>query len=189
MHDRHHSVRRSSARARLEVGAVVAVLTAAMCAPLMACADSAAKHGATKHSKAPASMTTAPMKANSSGVAVSYRIEATPQAGTATTVTLKFDGVTDPAGATVRLSVDAGLSLVGASTLATVPANTVTTLTVGVVPAAAGIAYLNVFTTQHGVTGATSIPVQVGKAPSAMPSSGELKQTPSGDKILSMPVK
>jgi hypothetical protein len=186
MHDRHHSVRRSSVRARLEAGTAAAVLTAVMCVPLLACAGG---NGAAKNSSTHVPMTTAPMKANGSGIAVSYRIEATPQAGGHTTVTLSFDGVTDPAGATIRLSVDGGLSLGSAAALPTLPANAPTTLSIDVVPAAAGIGYLNVFTTQHGVTGATSIPVQVDKTPSKLPSTGELKQTPAGDKILSMPVK
>ena len=187
MHDRHHSVRRSSARTRLEAGtAVVVVLAAAMCAPLLACAGG---NGAARNSSSHAPLITAPTKVNGSGVVVGYRIETTPQAGTRTSITLNLEGVTDPAGATIRLSADGGLSLVNAAVLPVLPANVVTTLTIDVVPAGAGIGYLNVFTTQFGLTSATSIPVQVGKAPSALPAAGELKQTPAGDKILSMPVK
>lgn len=175
--------------ARRSAGASAIALTLTLCLPMMACADGASKSAPAKTPNPHASMKVAPMKANGSGVDVSYRIDAAPEAGRAIPVVLSFGGVTDPAGGTVRLTVDAGLSLGAAAALYALPANQVTTLTVEVVPGAAGIGYLNVFTTQHGITGATSIPVQVGKAPAAMPASGELKQTPAGDKILSMPVK
>ena len=58
---------------------------------------------------------------------------------------------------------------------------------VPVIPASEGQAYLNVFTTQHGVTSVSAVPVQVGKAGS-LKLRGELKSTPSGDKILTIPV-
>ncbi|MEJ7687135.1 MAG: hypothetical protein WKG52_09170 [Variovorax sp.] len=131
----------------------------------------------------------APMKANGSGISVEYRIDAAPQAGRATAIVLSFTGVTDPAGASVRLAGDGGLSLGAAAGSRTLRANETTALTVDVVPAADGIGYLHVFTTQYGATTATSIPVQVGKAPAAMPASGALKQGIDGEKILSMPVK
>ena len=57
------------------------------------------------------------------------------------------------------------------------------------VPSAQGIGYLHVFTTQNGATSATTIPVQVGKAPTSLPAAGELKQDAAGEKIRSMQVK
>lgn len=140
--------------------------------------------------KKAAEMTTAPMKANGSGVIVQYRIDGTPQAGAAIPVVLSFDGITDPAGAALRLQTEGGLALGGsAPTSQTLPPRAVTTLTIEVTPAAAGAGYLHVFTTQYGATSATSIPIQVGKTPSTQPSSGDLKQSADGEKIRSMQVK
>lgn len=164
-----------------KLGAALMVLALVLGAPLQACADGK-RQGA-------AAMTSAPKKVNGSGVTVQYRVDAQPQAGQATSILLSFDGVTDPAGATVQLRGDAGLSLGGAAASRTLPAGEVTSWTVQVVPAAQGIGYLHVFTTQNGTTSSTSIAVQVGKAPSSMPSIGELKPGSGAERILSMPVK
>jgi hypothetical protein len=163
------------------LGAVFVVGALLLGAPLQACADGKGKGAAT--------MTTAPKKVNGSGITVQYRVDPQPQAGQATSILLGFDGITDPAGATVQLRADAGLSLGPGATASTLPPGTVSTWTVEVVPAGQGIGYLHVFTSQNGTTSSISIPVQVGKAPSSMPSSGELKASPNGEKILSMPVK
>lgn len=162
--------------------AIVLLCALSAGAPLQACADGNARRGVSK-------ATMAPTKANGSGISVEYRIDATPQAGRAMPVVLSLGGVTDPAGAAVRLVGDAGLSLGGGAASRTLPAGETTVLTVDVLPPADGIGYLHVFTTQHGATSATSIPVQVGKAPAAMPASSALKQGTNGEKILSMPVK
>ncbi|CAN7191195.1 hypothetical protein LJR290_000430 [Variovorax sp. LjRoot290] len=162
--------------------AAIVVASLAMGVSLQACADSKPERSAPK-------MTAAPAKSNGSGVSVQYRVDGTPQAGSAVSVVLSFDGITDPAGASVRLTAEGGLSLVGAGGTQALPAGQATTLTVQVVPSAEGVGYLHVFTTQRGATSATSVPVQVGKAASAMPASDTLKQTPDGDKIRSMPVK
>jgi hypothetical protein len=169
-------------RAHRSLAAIV-VASLAMGVSLQACADSKPERSAPK-------MTAAPAKSNGSGVSVQYRVDGTPQAGVALPVVLSFDGITDPAGASVRLTAEGGLSLAGAGgAQQALPAGQTTTLTVQVVPSAEGIGYLHVFTTQRGATSATSVPVQVGKTPSALPASGTLKQTPDGDKIRSMPVK
>lgn len=162
--------------------AAIVVASLAMGASLQACADNKPERNARK-------MTAAPVKSNGSGVSVQYRVEGTPQAGVAIPVVLSFDGITDPAGASVRLTAEGGLALSGAGGTQPLPAGQTTTLTVQVVPGAEGVGYLHVFTTQRGATSATSVPVQVGKAPSALPASGTLKQTPDGDKIHAMPVK
>jgi hypothetical protein len=168
-------------RAYRSLGAVaIAALTVGV--SLQACADSKPAPGTPK-------MTAAPAKTNGSGVSVQYRVDGTPQAGSAVSVVLSFDGITDSAGASVRLTAEGGLSLSGAGGTQPLPAGQTTTLTVQVVPSAEGIGYLHVFTTQRGATSATSVPVQVGKTPSALPASGTLKQTPDGDKIRPMPVK
>nr|WP_251010704.1 hypothetical protein [Variovorax paradoxus] len=167
-------------RAHRSLAAVV--MAVAMGVSLQACADSKPAPGTPK-------MTAAPAKSNGSGVSVQYRVDGTPQAGVALPVVLSFDGITDPAGASVRLTAEGGLSLVGTGGSQALPAGQTTTLTVQVVPGAEGVGYLHVFTTQRGATSATSVPVQVGKTPSALPASGTLKQTPDGDKIRPMPVK
>ncbi|CAN7180878.1 hypothetical protein LJR084_000426 [Variovorax sp. LjRoot84] len=168
-------------RAHRSLAAIV-VASLAMGVSLQACADSKPERSAPK-------MTAAPAKSNGSGVSVQYRVDGTPQAGSAVSVVLSFDGITDPAGASVRLTAEGGLSLVGAGGTQALPAGQATTLTVQVVPGAEGVGYLHVFTTQRGATSAISVPVQVGKAASAMPASDTLKQTPDGDKIRPMPVK
>lgn len=147
----------------------------ALAAPLAQAADGA--------------LTRAPMKANGAGVAVQYRVDGTPEAGRPVSVLLSFEGIANPAGASVRLSTEGGLALVGTETTRSLPVGQTTTWTVQVVPAASGIGYLNVFTTQSGATSATSIPVPVGKPSSTLPSSGTLKQSADGEKILPMQVK
>lgn len=134
-------------------------------------------------------MTTAPMKSNGAGVQVQYRVDGTPEAGRPVSVVLGFDGIADPAGASVRLTTEGGLVLSGAESSRILPAGQASTWTVEVVPAAAGIGYLHVFTTQGGATSATSIPVAVGKPSETLPASGALKQSADGEKILPMQVK
>jgi hypothetical protein len=134
-------------------------------------------------------LTQAPRKPNGSGIDVSYRLEGEPAAGRATRIVIVLTGVTDAAQASVRFSADSDLKLEGGTGAATpLPAGRPTTLTLSVVPQADGLRYLNVFTTQHGVTGSTSIPVQVGDATALRPA-GKAGSTPKGDKILSQPVK
>jgi len=135
-----------------------------------------------------APMTTAPQKPGSSGVKLQYRLEGTPQVGRATPIVLQFEGVTDADGAAVRLSADSGLTLQGGSTL-TLPAGKRTTATVVVVSEAEGLAYLNVFISQGGASSAVSVPVQTGAVAPALKSTGEMKSTPGGESIITMPVK
>ena len=171
-------------------GACAAVgLALALLVPLSAAADGAKAPGTAKGAPASASMMTAPMKANGSGVIVRYRIDATPEIGVAVPVVLTFDGVTEQGGAALRLTTEGGLALGDVAATHTLPAGEVTSLTIKVTPSAAGIGYLHVFTTQYGATSATSIPVQIGESPSALPGASELKQTPGGDKVRSTQVK
>lgn len=134
-------------------------------------------------------MTTARSKPHGSGLVVRFRIDGTPAAGVPLAVVLSFDRITDPSGASVRLAVDGGLALAGSQTDFTLPANQASALTVSVLPPAAGIGYLSVFTTQNGASSATSVPVLVDKAPGSLPSAGDAKQTPGGEKIVPMQVK
>ena len=164
---------------RCALAFILLISSALVAAPLQACAADGFPHVASK-------MTTAPMKANGSGVSVEYRVDAA-SAGQPASVVINFDQVTDPVGASVRLTVSGGLTLNGDVAPRVLAAGEKATLTVPVVAPADGVGYLNVFTTQSGATSVTSIPV--GKSPSAMPSSGDLKQTPNGDAIISIPVK
>jgi len=178
-----------SLTARHVAVAAFALSALALLAPGSASADAAGKSASAKNSAAQAPMTAAPMKSNGSGIAVQYRIDGTPEAGVAVPVVLTFDGVTDPAGGSLRLTSEGGLSFDQALATSALPRGQLTTITVNVVPAAAGIAYLHVFTTQNGATSATSVPIQVGKAPAALPSAEVLKQDAAGEKVRSMQVK
>ncbi|MDM0010809.1 hypothetical protein QTH87_00020 [Variovorax sp. J22P168] len=157
-------------------------------APVARSTESTAAPG--KAGPAGAVIRTAPMKAGGSGVVVQYQLDDAPAGGATVPVVLVFGNISDPDGATVRLSVDGGLSLApGGETVRRLPAGQAVSWTVELKAPAAGTGYLNVFTTQFGATSATSIPVQVGKAPAAMPASGSLKQGRDGEKILPMKVK
>ena len=132
----------------------------------------------------------AAQKPNGSGVEVRYRVLDTPEVGQPARVEIALARVTDPVGASVKFSVDPSLRLVGTASTR-LPADQTTTLTVTVVPQAEGLAYLNVFTTQRGLTSSTSIPIQTGaaKPASKKPGAGSLKETPEGEKILVLPAK
>lgn len=156
-----------------------------------ACADGvpgqrAAKQAAASRNAAP--MTVAARKPNDSGVLIQYRVEGTAQVGRPIAVVLQFDGVSDPAGATARLTTDAGLSLTTSSSLA-LPAGRSTTATATVTSDRDGLAYLNVFVTQNGAMSIVAIPIQTGKSAPAMKAAGEMKSSAEGEKIISMPAK
>jgi hypothetical protein len=127
-------------------------------------------------------------KPNDSGVKLTARLDAKPQVGRGTPVTLQFDGVTAAEGATAELSVEPGLMLSGSETLA-LPANKRTSVTVTVVSEREGLSFLNVFITQKGGTSAISVPIQTGTATPVMKSSGTLETTPEGENIITMPAK
>ena len=132
----------------------------------------------------------AAQKPNGSGINVRYRILDKPAVGQPVRVEIILSNAQASGGSTVRFTVDPDLRLEGdAGTQSHLVAGEQTTLTVTVVPQAQGLAYLNVFTTQRGLTGSTSIPIQTGAASSSKPGAGNLKETPDGEKILVMPVK
>ena len=116
-------------RSRSTIAAVTASLALAAAS---ACADGVPAQRAAKQASASsrnaAPMTAAARKPNDSGVAIQYRVEGAPRVGQPVSVVLQFDGVSDPAGATVRLTTDAGLSLSTSSSL-TLPAGQSTTVT------------------------------------------------------------
>lgn len=133
----------------------------------------------------------AAQKPNGSGVDIRYRVLDKPAVGQPVRVEIALGRVKDSAGAVLRFSADPGLRLGSGSAPTSLPAGETTTLTVTVVPQEEGLAYLNVFTTQRGATSSTSIPIQTGAAAagSKKAGAGKLKDTPEGDKILSIPVK
>ncbi|MEJ8859040.1 hypothetical protein WKW79_31025 [Variovorax robiniae] len=161
-----------------------ALLVLALMAPGITLADLPAKAGSDAAVKR--KLTRAATKKNGSGVDVQYSVDAPVKVGQAATVVIQFEDITDPAGGSVRFTADAGLTLVGADE-ARLPAGQTTTLTVRATPASEGIAYINVFTTQNGMTSATSIPVTTGEAAPKLRSAGELQKLPSGDAVISMP--
>ncbi|HEX7908295.1 MAG TPA: hypothetical protein VF534_09435 [Paraburkholderia sp.] len=171
------------------------MIAATACLALVAasaCADGAptprtAKSTASSSHAAP--MTAAARKPNDSGVAIQYRVEgAAAKVGRPISVVLQFDGVSDPAGATARLTTDAGLTLTTSSNL-TLPAGQSTTATVTVTSDREGLAYLNVFVTQNGAMSIVAIPIQTGSVAPAMKAAGEMKSSAEGEKIISMPAK
>lgn len=130
----------------------------------------------------------APQKLNGSGVNVTYRIDATPHLGRVTPVVLKFDGVTDAGGASVRLSSDPGLSIRDPRVLA-LPAGKQTSATVFLLSESEGLSYLHLFVTQGSGMSAISVPIQTGTAKALMKPPGELERNARGDKVISMPAK
>jgi len=136
--------------------------------------------------------TTAPAKPNGAGIRVSYRVDGTAIAGQAIAVVVVLDQITDGQAATVRFEADPGLSLPDAPPGAVpLAAGQAATFTLSVVPAADGLRYVNIFTTQDGATGSTSVPIQTGEGAGAVgrKPAGTLRAAPNGDAILSMPVK
>lgn len=168
------------------------LLTAVMALPLAACADTAprsAQAGAAP-ARSPLRLETAPRKANGSGIEVRYQVGPATAPGRVVRVTLVLDGVTDPTGASVRLAADGGLTLMQDGAPRALPAGRATTIEVDVTPQGTVPGYLNVFTTQHGTGGVTSIgvPVDSGAATAPAPAAN-LKTTPDGEKLILIPVK
>jgi hypothetical protein len=133
-------------------------------------------------------MTLAPQKPNGSGIVVRYRVEATPQTGKTVPVALSLERVTG-SDASVRFQSGSGLLLDADRFPRSLEAGRSAALTVNVVPDRVGLSYLHVFTTQDGITSVASIPVQVGKGDQTLPAVGQLKSTPDGDTVLTIPVK
>lgn len=170
------------------------MIAATACLALVAasaCADSASTPRTVKSiasSSRVAPMTVAARKPNDSGVAIQYKVEGVAKIGRPVSVVLQFDGVSDPAGATARLTADAGLTLTTSSSLA-LPAGQSTTATATVTSDREGLAYLNVFVTQNGAMSIVAIPIQTGSVAPAMKAAGEMKSSAEGEKIISMPAK
>lgn len=149
--------------------------------------DSPSKIG----SVAQRSMTvTAPKKANGSGIDVSFRIDGERVSGVPITIIVSLAGLVPQAGASIRFASDAALVLRTADKAnASLPADSRTaTLSIQATPTSDGLFYIHVFTTQHGATSVTSIPVQVGVPASDKPKI-DLQTAPDGEIIRTLPVR
>lgn len=133
-------------------------------------------------------MHTAPMKANSAGISMSWRVDAPARSGSPTTVALHFDGVTDPGGAVVRLRTDDGLWIGEPSTTVELPPGEATSRLIALWHNSPGLRYLHVFTTQNDVTSVMSVPVSIGDSKTTSLSPGAVYKASDGDRIIAMPV-
>lgn len=143
------------------------------------------------HDCAPSGKTrwiSAPQKYNGSGVDTRYRLGGTPALGQLLPISVELSRITAPAGAKVKYSTTPGLQLVSTPDLLPLSLDALTIHALKVIPQAEGLHYVHVFTEQEGKSSVIAIPVQVGKATN-LPSQGQLKTTPSGDKVISMPAR
>ena len=161
---------------------------------LPACAEtsrSPATHAANANSNSKAPMrSAAPLKANGSGIDVQFRIDGTSRVGEPLRIMLGFAGTAAQSGASVRFEADSGL-LLPESYRQAIPVSgdgAALPQMVMVTPTAEGLSYLHVFTTQNGVTSVSSIPVQTG-TPGVRKPDANLRSTPDGDVLKTMPVK
>ncbi len=168
-------------------GMLFGILILAVVVPsLLACWPGASSTSAARAMPPRDGIHDTPQKANGSGVRVRYRADGLAAVGRPFAVTLYFDAVTDP-DATLRLSTDAGLQMSMPASELPLPLNA-SELALTVTPSADGLAYLNVFTTQMGAGGVTSIPVQTGSAAPVLPARGQLKSGPDGEPVITFKV-
>jgi hypothetical protein len=123
-----------------------------------------------------------------SGVTVTHKIDGSPQAGRAFSITLSFNGVSDPQGATVRVSSEGALQVSG-DTSATLAAGSQASMKLGALANADGVYFLNVFTQQGTLSGASSIPIKVGAGQLSTEKHGQIKQAPGAERVISLPSK
>ena len=129
-------------------------------------------------------------KHNGSGVRVAYAVPVALQPGRTGSVQLQFSGVgADDARVEWRGPQGSLVSsaLLGAASSMALPAGQVTTLVLDVTPAADGMAYLDVFTSQGGRTSAQSVPLKVGSGAVHLKRDGNAQTMPSGEQVISLP--
>lgn len=133
---------------------------------------------------------TAAAKHNGSGIRLDYSVPTAMLPGRTGSVQLRFGGVTGddarvewraPAGGSVSSAVH------GTATSVALPRGQATTLFLDVTPAADGMAYLDVFTSQGGRTSAQSVPLKVGSGAVVLKRDGAAQTMPSGEKVISLP--
>ena len=134
----------------------------------------------------PSNLITAMQKPNGSKVDVRYRVDGGAAARQAATVTMIFDAATDSS-ATVRFTSDPDLQLTGVSGPVSLPPGT-SQVVLNAIPQRSGLFYVNVFTTQAGVTSVMSIPVRTGNIDPKLQKLGETNPAGQGERIISMPV-
>ncbi len=120
-----------------------------------------------------------------SGVSLAYRIDGTPSLGSPLTILIQMSSTAD---AQLVLRAPQGLRLLQADQLLQSYAGQVAEHSVTVVPDVQGRHYISVFSFAHGRPSATSIPVQVGRGTVELKSGGTVKVTPSGERIISVPL-
>jgi hypothetical protein len=127
-----------------------------------------------------------PVKKSGSGVSMAYRIEGTPAVGSPLSIRIQMSS---PADAQVMLRADEGLRLMSPDQVLQSQAGLSAEHTVTVVPQAEGRFYLNVFSMANGRGSASAIAVQVGKGTVQLKPTGNVQVTPSGERIISVPVQ
>lgn len=131
-----------------------------------------------------------PRKHNGSGVQLNYSVPAGLQAGQTIAVQLQFSGITQD-DASVEIKAPAGVGLVAASgslpARMALPRGRATALTLQVTPAADGLQYLRVFSSQGGRSTVQLIPLKVGTGQVQLKSNGAAQTTPTGEKVISLP--
>ncbi len=121
-----------------------------------------------------------------SGVSLAYRIDGSPSVGSPLTIVIQMSSTSD---AQVVLRAPQGLTLMVPGQVLQSTAGQVAEHRVTVVPDVQGRHYISLFSISNGRPSATSIPVQVGRGTVELKSGGTVQVTPSGERIISVPLK
>jgi hypothetical protein len=121
-----------------------------------------------------------------SGVSLAYRVEGTPSVGSPITIVIQMSSSSD---AMVFLRAGEGLTLANPGQQLQSLAGAVAEHSITVVPNAQGRYYLSVFSVANGRPSAASIPVSVGHGLAQLKPSGTVQVTPSGERIISVPIQ
>ena len=121
-----------------------------------------------------------------SGVSLAYRIEGSPSVGSPLTILIQMSSTSD---AQVVLRAPPGLTLMAPGQVLQSYAGQVAEHRVTVVPDVQGRHYISLFSIANGRPSATSIPIQIGRGSVELKSGGTVQVTPSGERIISVPLK
>lgn len=133
----------------------------------------------------PGSFTPMASKSNGSGVGMAYFIEGTPAVGSPLAIRLQISSSSD---AQIVFRSREGLSLITPEVI-DVPAGNSAEYTVTLVPEAEGRYFLNVFSIANGRPSASAIAVQVGTKAQQLKPAGRVMESPSGERVISVPVQ
>lgn len=125
-------------------------------------------------------------KKRGSGVGLAYRIDGTPTMGRPLTIRIQMSSDFD---AELTPRAGEGLELLVPNQVFQSQAGQMAEHTVTVVPQTEGRFYLNMFTVANGRGSATAMAVQVGKGAVALKPAGKLHVSPSGERVISVPVQ